>query len=103
MILDTLHLDDYGDTIKVPIPEDTDIPTDLGSSVLEIRYTKPSGDSGSWSADLSEDESSAEYETVEGDIDEVGVWQIQLKITDSFIQYGDILFLKVLSNTPEAE
>jgi len=47
-------------------------------TTLEIHYVKPSGESGSWTAlPVAGEETQIYYDTVEGDLDEAGDWQVQ--------------------------
>lgn len=49
------------------------------ATVLEIHYTKPDGTKGVWTA-LPEDSNYGYYLTVDGDLDENGVWEVQLYV-----------------------
>ena len=102
MIIDTLHLGDIGDILILDLPVDSEIPSDLGSATTEILYEKPDTETkGSWDADLNGD-LKAEYETAEGDIDQVGIWKLQVKVVvDGITKYGNIVFLKVLGDVEE--
>lgn len=67
-----LHLGDVGAVLNF-----NDSGEDLtGLASATIRYLKPSGDTGEWVATVVEDEVS--YTTQEGDIDEDGVWYMQV-------------------------
>lgn len=66
--------------------------TDIGSATeLIIKYKKPSGKTGEWSAQREGSTTRIYYEVSKTDIDEAGIWKFQawLKITDRMIP-GDI-------------
>jgi hypothetical protein len=67
-----IHVGDIGALIRIVIETDTDISS---ADSAEIRYQKPSGEIGAWSASVTGDV--IEYNTLEGDIDEPGIWHMQ--------------------------
>ena len=48
-------------------------------TVLKIRYEKPSGDTGSWDAEVYNTDY-ARYTTTNGDIDESGWWKFHIYV-----------------------
>lgn len=68
----TIQLGDVGTAIRISLAGSMDLSTAVAQT---IRYRKPSGDTGEWTATVVGD--TVEYITVAGDIDEAGVWYIQ--------------------------
>lgn len=66
--------DDIG--TKIRLNADVDI---SDATKLEIHYKKPSGTTGIWTA-LPEDTYYGYYITTSGDLDENGVWDLQLYV-----------------------
>lgn len=87
----------YKDDIGVLIKADTGI--DLsGAASMELKVLKPSAEEVSWIA--YEDETDAgyiDYITVDGDLEEVGVYKIQawVYITAESIHRGETFYLQV--------
>jgi hypothetical protein len=75
---DMLHVGQIGAVIRLTST------TDISSAVsYEIRFQKPSGATGSWTASL-EGTTNVEYTTVDADdLDEAGPWRFQ-----AFATYG---------------
>lgn len=67
-----IHVGDVGTVIRVEPSDDTDL---SGASSAEIRYKKPSGATGAWTASIVSD--GVQYTTTTGDIDEAGTWYLQ--------------------------
>lgn len=66
-------------------------------TTLQIRYIKPTGETGTWDAEVyGVGDTQAIYVTIEGDIDEAGVWKFQLyvELTD-WLGYGTISTLEI--------
>ena len=61
---------------KLSFNADMDI---SAAEVLKIKYKKPSGDINSWNAIL-EGTEEAYYITEDGDLDEIGKWEVQLYV-----------------------
>lgn len=104
--IEELHLNDIGTILRVTIK---DKQSDGSSSVLDISgattkqiiLLKPGGDKLTKTASFYTDGSDGiiQYTTVEGDIDEVGRWQIQGSIVTSGGEWKtDISNFKVLRN-----
>jgi len=69
-----IHKGDIGSLIQVSIAGMGD---PLEITVATIHYRKPSGEKGQWEGTVKDD--FIEYATIEGDIDEAGVWYLQAK------------------------
>jgi len=72
MAFDRVFQGDIGTKIKL----DSDS-TLTGATTLQIKYKKPSGTTGAWTATI-EGTEYAYYLTEEDDLDESGVWELQL-------------------------
>jgi len=59
--------------------------TDL-STTPKLYYKKPGGATGEWVATLTTQY--AQWQTVAGDIDEAGIWEIQPHLTDGTYTYN---------------
>lgn len=65
------------------------------ATTLYMYYRKPSGTTGTWSAELY-DSTSLQYQTISGDLDEAGTWHLQPYIvTDDWQGYGEPVSLEV--------
>ena len=62
-----------GDQIAILL--DTGI--DLSGATLKIKYRKPDGSSGEWTATIGDSTNIMKYETRESDLDVKGLWRIQ--------------------------
>ncbi|GAH06227.1 unnamed protein product, partial [marine sediment metagenome] len=71
----------YKGDIGTKIELNAEIDISLATSLI-IRYKKPDGSIGEWTAILSGTEK-AYYNTLAEDLDVVGVWQVQLSIVMS--------------------
>ena len=65
---------DIGSLIELDTGEDIS-----SGSGAKIKYKKPSGDTGEWSATI--DDTKLTYTTADGDLDEAGTWLIQGYLT----------------------
>ena len=88
MIDEQIHLNDIGTrfeaTIKEKIADGTLVVVDLtGATVIQLIFFKADGISETKSASFSTDGSDGKikYLTLSGDIDQIGIWQIQAHIT----------------------
>ncbi len=91
MAIQKVHKNDIGTKIRL----------DAGQSIVDntsiiIRYKKPSGVLGNWTATL-EGTDYGIYYTVNGDLDETGVWELQLYVETSggWKGHGDKLTMHV--------
>ena len=66
-----------------------------GESTLQIKYQKPSGDSGVWEADVY-NTNYAKYTTISGDLNEAGTWLLRIytKLI-SWHGHGNVVEMKV--------
>lgn len=80
----------------------TDIILDSGADIssattLQIKYKKPSGDTGAWTATV-QSTTKAVYTTQAGDLDESGEWRIQIYVElSSWSGHGEAVSLTVNS------
>jgi hypothetical protein len=78
----------------------TDIILDAGEDItaqttLLIKYKKPSGLTGSWSATVYQT-TKGKYTTVSGDLDESGTWKLQLYVVlPAWSGHGEVAKLPV--------
>jgi len=86
-----IYVGDIGTGIILESGEDL---TD--QTTLEIRYIKPSGVSGTWDAMVHSTNTQAIYGTVDGDLDEDGLWKFQLYVElPSWEGHGTIATVEV--------
>ena len=72
------------DSVKFTLNTNIDI---SGYSDLRIRYRKPDGDVGCWTATLCPSNNNClYYQTSVGDIDQAGDWTIQALVLDTGVQ-----------------
>lgn len=69
-----IYVGDIGTEILLDAVEDISTQTKL-----EIKYKKPDGTTGAWSASL-DDTTKAKYATVANDLDQAGVWTFQIYV-----------------------
>jgi len=73
---------------------ETDIST---QTTLKIQYIKPSGATGEWDANVY-NTNYAKYTTVQGDIDEAGVWKFRIYVElPSWSGYGTVDTIEVFA------
>lgn len=92
MSLNRVYVGDIG--VKLRLYVNTDVSSGYN---LYIKYEKPSGDTGTWSANA-EDTYYCTYVTQSGTLDEAGEWKLQAYITaaeGSNAVHGDITKLFV--------
>lgn len=70
-----IYKDDYNTVIDLDVGEDIS-----AASTYRIYYEKPGGTTGFWAASL-QGTSIVRYTTVNGDLDEAGVWSLQARVT----------------------
>ena len=70
-----IYKGDYNTVIDLDVGEDIST-----ASTYRIYYEKPSGATGYWTASL-QGTSIVRYTTVNGDLDEAGVWSLQARVT----------------------
>ena len=70
-----VHKDEVGTVVRLDAGVDI-----TGASEVHIRYEKPNGMRGSWTAAAST--TYGQYTTQSGDLDIVGVWKLQLYIVN---------------------
>lgn len=82
---ETTTLNDLGVSIQITIEENGAVVDISTATALEIILTKPTGAQSTKTAALYTDGSDGilQYSTVSGDIDQVGIWGYQAKITFS--------------------
>lgn len=69
-----VFLNDIGTLIKVDVGSDVS-----GASTKLIKYIKPDGTEGSWDSTVATQY--LQYITVDGDLDQIGQWEVQAKVT----------------------
>jgi hypothetical protein len=67
-----MRVNDVGTLIKISPSDGLDISSAISSSV---RYQKPSGNTGTWTGSVVDN--TIQYTTIDGDIDEAGMWYFQ--------------------------
>lgn len=80
----TLHLADIGTSFELTVTDQDGAVVDLSSATTKsIVFAKPSGETVTQTASLvnTGTDGKMEYVTVSGDIDEVGVWEVQGVVT----------------------
>lgn len=83
-------LNDVGTLISIDVQEDISTATHMS-----IKFKKPDGTYGSWPAFL-EGLGAVQYITVNGDLDQVGVWYLQVYIEmPSWKGHSDITSIRV--------
>jgi hypothetical protein len=84
------YLNDIGTEIILDSGEDIS-----GQTTLEIKYKKPEGDTGTWTASVY-NTNYAKYTTVDGDLDEIGTWTVQIYVVlPSWTGHGEAAQFKV--------
>ena len=79
-----IHLNDIGTVFEVTVKDNSDNVVDISSaSVMQIHFARPDKTTFTKTAVLSTDGSDGKmkYETVDGDLDQVGRWRLQGDIT----------------------
>ena len=66
---------DIGAIIRIEPRDGTDISMALDPKIL---YRKPSMETGEWTATIATN--AVQYTTIAGDLDEVGIWQLQASV-----------------------
>lgn len=81
--------------VKIVLDCGLDIST---ATTKQIKYRKPRGDAGAWTATLESDNASLSYTTTAAtDLSEVGTWRLQAYVvTPTFTESGEICHLSVL-------
>lgn len=79
-----VYVGDTGTLIRFRFSKDESFPA--GPHTAKIAYRKPSGVEGEWSATVTTDPTPeyaayVEYTTQQDDLDEAGVWALQVEIT----------------------
>jgi len=74
MSITRAHKGDIGRKIRLDAGESI-----VSASTIQIKYKKPSGATGTWTAEV-EELTYAAYTTLAGDLDEDGPWEIQLYV-----------------------
>lgn len=79
------HYNDVGTIIRVIVRENGNVKNISSASTLQIILTDPTFDKKTKTASFTTDgtDGAIEYTTVDGDFDEVGVWEVQ-GIVDGF-------------------
>lgn len=72
---DKIYIDEVGLTILLDAGQDI-----TGATDVTIEVLKPSGTTDSWTAEVF-DSQYVKYVTVEGDLDEVGIYKLQIELT----------------------
>jgi len=81
------------DTIRINIDTNIDL---SGYATLQIRYQKPDGTTGCWNATIcATDNTHMYYDTVIGDLDQVGEWLIQGVALDAGIKLSGKIWCKI--------
>jgi hypothetical protein len=84
-----VFLNDIGTLIKVDVGSDVSLAT-----AHLIKYVKPDGDEGEWDATVST--RYLQYVTTDGDLDQLGQWQVQAKVqTPSGTWHGEVTRFEV--------
>lgn len=85
-----VFLNDIGTLINVDVGSDI-----TGATVHQIKYIKPDGSSGSWDATVSTQY--LQYTTADGDLDELGDWEVQAYVeTPSGKWHGEVTRFEVM-------
>ena len=88
----TIYVNEIGKVFRVECVAEL-----LGATVTELHVRKPDGTVVEWSADIS-DESVLVYSSVEGDLDQVGIYTLQSYVENQYGKYhGDATQFLVLS------
>ena len=88
-MLPYVFLNDIGTLIRVDVGSDI-----TGATVREIKYIKPNGIKGAWTATVVE--KYLHYVTKEGDLDQIGEWIVQALVTTSLgTWHGEITRFEV--------
>jgi len=85
----------YQNDIGVKITLDTGDTDITGASVLKIKYKRPDGETGEWTA-LAEGTDKIYYITEANDLSKIGVWELQAYVEiGTFKGHGEIAEFKV--------
>jgi hypothetical protein len=79
-----IHLNDIGTQIRVLVADSDDVTLDISNATdLKVIFKKPSGSVIERTASFYTDGTDGilKYVTVDGDLDEIGSWKIQVEIT----------------------
>lgn len=82
MAAEEIHVNDIGTVFTVLIKDGDDVQDVSSATTKELIFLKPSGEKLTKSASFTTDGTDGyiQYTTVDGDVDETGVWKIQAHI-----------------------
>ena len=73
--MSTVYLNDIGTLFAIDTQDDIST-----NNSIVLRYKKPNGVKGNWSPTLNADNQTVEYVTVDGDLDQLGEWELQVYV-----------------------